>query len=293
MTAVNQEQFDAWNGDSARRWVADADRRDRVLQPVADALLDAADLQPGETVLDIGCGCGNTTITAAYSVAPGIVTGVDLSAPMLDVARRRAKNRGVEVAFVQADAQTHPFEPATFDIAISRFGTMFFDDLIAAFANIATGLQPGGRLCIATWQPLIANDWLTIPGATLLHYGSAPDLGDSGPGMFAQSDPTVIADVLHAAGWTDIDVVAVSVTLPLGADAVKAAQYLADSGPGRAVLDTIDESDRPRAIAVVVDTLAAHAAENGISLGAAIYLVHARLDLEARAQALVATPSNR
>jgi SAM-dependent methyltransferase len=277
VTTVNQEQFDAWNGDSGQRWVADADRRDRVLQPVADALLEAANLRRGETVLDIGCGCGITTLAAANAVAPGVATGIDVSAPMLDVARRRAS--AVETAvFVQADAQTYRFEPATVDVAISRFGTMFFDDPVAAFSNMRRALRADGRLCIATWQPLAANDWLTIPGSALLRYGSLPDAGENAPGMFAQSEPAVVQTTLRAAGWQHVGLESITLTLRLGADAAEATQHLADSGPGRAVLDTIAEGDRARAIDAVVDTLTAYEGHDGVRLGGAIYLVRARVD---------------
>ncbi len=209
MTTANRDKANTWNGDSGHRWAADADRRDHVTQPVADALFDAARLRPGETVLDIGCGCGITTLAAAAAVRPGRATGIDLSEPMLDVARQRAGNRA-GVTFLRADAQTHRFTPATFDVAISRFGTMFFDDPVAAFANVAAAVHPGGRLCLATWQSLAANEWLTVPGVALLRFGSVPDLGEGRSGMFAQSDPTVVADVLHAAGWHDVEVAPVA-----------------------------------------------------------------------------------
>jgi SAM-dependent methyltransferase len=160
---ANTDQYRAWNGDSGHRWVADADRRDSVLAPVADALLAAAHLTPGEGVVDIGCGCGATALSAARTVGPtGAVYGIDLSEPMLDVARRRAKaSRLSNLTLVQGDVQTHRL-PDRFDAAISRFGTMFFADQIAALTNIRHGHRPGGRLCLATWQPLAANDWLTI-----------------------------------------------------------------------------------------------------------------------------------
>jgi hypothetical protein len=154
---------------------------------------------------------------------------------------------------------------------------MFFDDPVAAFANVATAVHAGGRLCLATWQSLAANEWLTVPGVALLRFGSVPDLGGGGSGMFAQSDPTVVADVLHAAGWHDVEVAPVALTLELGDDPAHAAQYLGDSGPGRAVLETVDEPDRPRAIAAVVDTLAAYHGHDGVRLGAAIYVITARV----------------
>ena len=201
-------------------------------------------------------------------------TGVDLSVPMLDLASQRATGYD-NVTFLQADAQTHRFGPAAFDAVISRFGTMFFDDPVAAFTNLASATRPSGRLCLATWQPLEANDWLLVPGATLLGYGTLPDTGGTGPGMFAQSDPGVVTDVLAAAGWHAITVEPVTVSLRLGGDAVEAAGYLADTGIARAVLDTIAEDDRDAALAAVTETLAAHAAADGVRLDAGINLLSA------------------
>lgn len=274
MTRANQAQCDAWNGDSGLRWVADADRRDAVLAPVAHALLEAAQLQPGERVLDLGCGCGITTIAAARAVAPGAVSGADLSRPMLELARQRAA-ADANVTFVEADAQTYDFGAENYDVVISRFGTMFFDDPTAAFANVGRAMRDGGRLCIATWQPLVANDWLTIPGAALLRYGSLPDTGGNAPGMFAQSDPARVETVLRQAGWNDVNVTPVTVHLRLGADAAEATDYLADTGVARAVLDTIDADQRDAAIAAVIEALAAHTGADGVCLEAGILITRA------------------
>ena len=208
MTAsANASQFDAWNGESGLRWVATADARDRVLAPVGEALLAAAAARPGMRVLDIGCGCGSTTLMAAKSVGnTGSATGIDLSGPMLDLARQRATAAGaVNASFVQGDAQTHAFEPEAADLVISRFGTMFFADPEAAFANIARALRPDGRLCLATWQPLAANEWLTVPGAALLRHTELPATAPDQPGMFAQSDPELVSATLAAAGFADVD----------------------------------------------------------------------------------------
>jgi len=273
---ANQEAFEAWNGESGRRWVLDPDRRDEFAAPVGDALLAAAQLRAGEVVLDVGCGCGATTLAAAEAVgSTGAAHGVDLSEPMLEVARRRREDAGAtNVTFTLADAQTHPFEPVH-DVVVSRFGTMFFDDPTAAFTNIATGLRPGGRLCIATWQPLLANAWLTIPGAELLRYGTFPDTSGGGPGMFAQSDPAVITGTLDAAGYADITVQAVDVMLRLGDDARDATEHLAEMGTGRAVLATIAEQDRAAALAAVTAVLADHVGPDGVRLSGGILLTTA------------------
>jgi ubiquinone/menaquinone biosynthesis C-methylase UbiE len=277
MTNVaNTDQYDAWNGDSGKRWIQDPDRRDQVMAPIADALLDASALSAGEIVLDVGCGCGATTLAAAHAVTPGTVTGIDLSQPMLDVARRRAAARGLDnVSFVHGDAQTHDPGTSRFDVAVSRFGTMFFVDPVAAFANIASGLVPRGRICLATWQPLVANQWLTVPGAALLRYGSIPDTEDAAPGMFAQSEPDLVRLVLADAGYRDIDLQPVEVALTLGAEPDEAAEYLADSGPGRAVLATIPNHDKPAALDAVRTALAPHTDQHGVHLAARIWIITA------------------
>lgn len=274
MTTVNQTQHETWNGDSGERWVADADRRDAVLAPVAEALLAASRIQPGESILDVGCGCGATTITAASLAGPdGSAHGIDLSEPMLAVARRRAHDTGLTtVSFDAADAQTHPFAGVGHDAVISRFGTMFFDDPVAAFINIGRGVRPGGRLFIATWQPLGLNDWLTVPGAALLGYGTLPESAPGGPGMFAQADPDLVRSTLTRAGWTAVDSRAVTVTLRLGDDPVDATDYLADSGVGRAVLETVPAPDRVAALRAVTDALAPHTTSDGVHLDAAIWI---------------------
>jgi SAM-dependent methyltransferase len=272
----NTDQHEAWNGESGRRWVLDAGRRDRVLAPVADAVLRSAGARPGERVLDVGCGCGVTTLAVADAVGDGgTATGIDLSQPMLDLARRRAHDAGrTNVELIEGDAQSHALPPGV-DLALSRFGTMFFADPTAAFTNIGGALRPGGRLCLATWQPLVANDWLTIPGTELLRYGTMPEGGQAGPGMFAQSEPDIVRMVLTDAGFLGISLEPVNVDLPLGAHPDEATDYLADSGVGRAVLDTVPIGDRAAALEGVRTVLADHTDETGVHLGAAIWIITA------------------
>jgi len=273
MIAPNAEQRADWNGDSGTRWVADADRRDRILAPVLDTLIEAARLAPGEHVLDVGCGCGATTLAAAQSLSAGTATGVDVSRPMLALARERAgANR--RITFVEADAQTHSFD-RTFDVVISRFGTMFFDDPVRAFRAIRHALGDDGRLCLATWQPLAANEWLLVPGAVLLNYTSLPPAEESGPGMFSQSDPAVIHTTLTDAGWRSIEVEPREVTLRLGADPADAVDYLVGTGIARRVLDTIDPERRPAALADVTETLQTYVSD-GVQLKAGINIIRAR-----------------
>ena len=278
MEIANVESFENWNGESGERWSEEADRRDRVLAPIADSLLDSATLRTGESVLDVGCGCGATTLAAAARVGSGgSALGLDLSAPMLDVARDRAAARGIEnVSFVQGDAQVHAL-PSKFNAAVSRFGTMFFTDPVAAFSNVAASVHPNGRICFATWQPLAANEWLMVPGAALLRYGSLPRSDRNAPGMFAQSEPDVVSGTLTEAGFAAVELEPVTLSLTLGSDVNDAATYLACSGIGRVVLETVPEVDKQAALDAVRDVLRERADVEGVHLNAAVWIVHAAL----------------
>ncbi len=274
---ANAAQFDAWNGDGGQRWVASADERDRILAPVADALLNLAAPAPGRRVLDVGCGCGATSLLAATRVGDsGSVTGLDISAPMLEVARQRAAGAGVtNTSFVRADAQTHRFAPGSADLVISRFGTMFFSDPNVAFTNIATALTPEGRMCFATWQPLAANEWLAVPGEALRHHADAPPMTD-GPGMFGQSDPDAVTATLRSAGFGAVAIEAAEVTFTIGQTVDDAVSYVTGTGLSRALLETIPEgAAREAALADVRDSLAAHHAPSGVRLGGGIWLITA------------------
>jgi SAM-dependent methyltransferase len=206
VTIANQEQARHWNSDEASHWVTHQADHDRMLAPFTDMLLGAAVLSPGDRVADVGCGCGATTRAAAQAVAPGPVLGFDLSAAMLARARADARAAGLaNAAFEQADAQIYPFGDASFDAVISRFGIMFFDDPVAAFANLRRATRPGGRLAFVCWQDFTANQWLLVPGAALAQHVTLPDLAPPGAaGMLALADPSRVRAVLSGAGWRDI-----------------------------------------------------------------------------------------
>src|SRR5262245_44337915 len=158
----NVEQAEAWDGKEGEYWATHQDRFDSTIAPHHARLMAAAAIAPGERVLDIGCGNGMTSRDAARAAGPtGGVLAADLSGPMLARAQQQAKDEGLgNIRFEQADAQVHPFEAGAFDVAMSRFGVMFFADPVAAFANIARALRSGGRLAMMVWGPPPENEWM-------------------------------------------------------------------------------------------------------------------------------------
>lgn len=276
MTA-NQQQHEHWNQGEAMHWVQQSDRYDRQLQPFADALLDAAGLDERHRILDVGCGCGATTIAASRVVLHA--TGADISAPMLDVARTRAT--GVEnCEFVLADVQTAEFGIAAYDRVISRFGVMFFDDPLVAFSRVGQALRPGGQLTFVSWQPLEANEWLLAPGLAAAAHVELPAIDSgSGPGMFSLSDANRIADLLTGAGFGDVEVESINPTILLGGGGTldESLEFLLGTGIARALLEPAAPDARTRAIDAARDALVAHHEPGlGVQLGTGAWIVTAR-----------------
>jgi SAM-dependent methyltransferase len=274
---MNETQIEHWNGPEARHWIVEADRYDRQLAPFAAELVRAAAIASTERVLDIGCGCGGTTMLAAHNAAAAL--GVDISAPMLDHARTRAAAAGTSnVQFEPADAQTYAFAPSSFDVAISRFGVMFFDDAAAAFANVARALRPGGRLVFVCWQELGRNDWLLVPGMAAAQHVPLPDLGPpGGPGMFSLAEPDHVHELLQSAGFVDIEVAPFEVPMLVagGASLDETLQFLLATGIGRALLADAAPEAAARAVDAARQALAAHHDGVGVRLGAATWVVTA------------------
>lgn len=245
------------------------------------AAIDALAPEPGARVADVGCGTGPTTIELARRVAPtGSVLGVDIAPSMIESARERARRHGVEgIEFRVADAQAHRLGDREFDAAFSRFGIMFFADPVAAFANIGRSLRDGGRLAFACWQDLFANEWMFVPGAAALGAaGMAPTLPAPGePGPFSLCDPTVIADVLGAAGFGDVTVTPVSSTVEVPEDRLdEAATASCAVGVARQVLDATSDPDQEVAIRVAVrDALAEKVSDGWLQLAAGAHVVTA------------------
>jgi SAM-dependent methyltransferase len=279
VTSPNQGQTEAWNGGESTHYVSHADRYDRQLAPFTEALLNHVALGPNDTVLDIGSGCGVTTLRAARSARAAV--GVDISHPLAGVATDRARAAGIDNAeFVVADAQTHRFADGGFDVVISQFGSMFFDDPEGAYANLRRALAPRGRIAFITWQELEANEWLMVVGRAVARYAELPDLGGrvGGAGMFALKHPDEIAALLTGAGFTDVVVDPVSTTMLLagGGSLDESVEFLLGMGMVRGLLDRLDDDQRAAALDEIRATLAEHHRPGvGVRLGAAGWLASA------------------
>jgi len=200
---VNADQLAFWNGPGGRTWVERQAHTDITLTRVSEALLALAAPRAGERVLDVGCGCGATTLDVARAVGPsGHVVAMDISAPMLDEGRRRAAAAGLaNVDWQQADPATAELDG--FDLLVSAFGLMFFGDPVAAFANMRRAANPGARMAFVSWRALAENPWIGVPmRAAAAHLPPRPRPNPHAPGMFAFADPQRVAEILAAAGWT-------------------------------------------------------------------------------------------
>ena len=284
---VTQREY--WNGEAGQRWARNQRGIDAVFAPLTAALFEGAALRPDSPVLDVGCGAGDCAIRASRALgARGRVVAADVSGPLLAVARERAATDalgGAPIAFVEADAQSHDFGSAVFEHVMSRFGVMFFDDSVAAFANLRRALVPGGRLTFLCWRPLPENAWIAVPRAVVLPLVPEPEPSPpDGPGPFRFAEADVIADILAAAGFREIGVEAVDRTLTLGFSgdvatgqaAEAAARFVLELGPVSRLLRDQDDDLRARAHAAVAADFASRAEAGGVSLGAACWLVSAR-----------------
>ncbi len=276
----NAAQIDFWNGPTGERWTRLARQIEHNLRPFADAAIRRLAPQPGERVVDVGCGAGDTTLALAERVqGHGFVLGVDVSRPMLQRATARAANTPeYPVRFVEADAAAHAFERAAFDALFSRFGVMFFADPAAAFANLRRALKPGGRLTFCCWRDRRENPWVTLPVAAARRHLSElpPPPGPDEPGPFAFADSARIQRILTSAGFSDIACEKFDPMLTYGEDPRAAADYLTQMGPVGSVLQEHPEPLRQK----VADTLAGLLEEKRepgvLRLSAATWIVTAR-----------------
>jgi SAM-dependent methyltransferase len=274
----NSEEIAYWNDEAGSRWATFQERIDHVLAPLGAAGLASAALQPAEAVLDIGCGCGATLLELANAVgAKGSVVGVDVSQSMLAVAEQRAQGLGLaNVRCVLADASTYAFGEAAFDLAFSRFGVMFFDDPVGAFANVRRSLRADGRLVFVCWRDLAANPWFHVPlEAVRPHVAAQPKPDPEAPGPLAFADPNRVRAILEHAGFEDVQFEAFDARLTLGLGP-RACELLSQIGPASRLLAGADDRARADAVVALDRALSAHETDGGVVLGGGVWIVSAR-----------------
>ena len=269
----NTAQAEHWNGPAGQRWASLCDRHDYRLGNIQNALMAFAAPERGMHVLDIGCGCGTTTLKLAEACAPGRVLGVDISAPMLAAARARAASVAVE--FVEADAATMNYPPE-YDLVFSRFGVMFFADPVAAFDHIRTALKPGGRLAFSCWCAMKENYWVSLP------FEAAGDLvplqapqDPHAPGQFAFAEDKRVHSILTGAGFRNIRIERLVTKVKLGVDVDDAANGALNSGALLRAASELDEDTREIIRVYLRELMAQYAAPDGVALPGACWLVGA------------------
>jgi ubiquinone/menaquinone biosynthesis C-methylase UbiE len=247
----DDEQTKLWNGPAGRAWVEAQELLDQMFKPLEDLLVEAVFAGSGRQVLDIGCGTGSTTLAVARLLgAKGRCTGIDISDPMITAARARAERESTPASFIRANAQDHAFEPAGFDMIISRFGVMFFDDFVRAFANLRRAAKPDAELRLVAWRSPSENPFMTTAeraAAPLLP--NLPARRPDAPGQFAFADQRRVHRILEESGWAEIDIrpIDVACTLP----EKELVRYLTRLGPLGLILHEADDRTRTQVIETV------------------------------------------
>jgi len=276
--AANADQVAYWNGRAGERWASQQAVQDAIFIPVTELLIEHARPQPGERVIDVGCGCGDTSIAFGKRVgASGHVLGVDISEQMLARAREVAP-ANLPVEFALADATTYPFKAGAADLLVSRFGVMFFAEPARSFANLRKGLRRGGRLTFICWRGPKENPWLMVPlQAVYRHVPRLPPVGPEDPGPFAFASSERVEHILREAGFADIHIAPHDLSLDIAAgggfeSAVETAVII---GPANRALEEAAPDAKAAAIEAVRHDLKPFARGDSVRLGGAIWIVSA------------------
>jgi SAM-dependent methyltransferase len=273
---VNAAQAEAWNGASGRHFIEQRERHERMTGRLTARLLAAARIREGENVLDIGCGCGDVTMLAARATPGAHALGADLSRIQIAEARRLAAGAGIANArFEVADAQVHPFPAGAFDVVVSNFGVMFFDDPAAAFGNLRQALRRGGRLAFLCWRTRDENPFFTLGYAE-----AAAALGRRerrGPdAAFSLADPGRVGPLLSGAGFGGVDFVAADEPMLIGRDVDDVLDYERTFTSAGEVLGGLSPAQADELTSQVRDRLARYASPDGVTIPAAAWLVTAQ-----------------
>jgi SAM-dependent methyltransferase len=272
------EQSETWDGEAGLHWAEHQDHYDAMLSRMTPRLIAAAELTADDRVLDVGCGCGETSRIAGRLASDGTVLGVDLSGPMLERARVRAEGEGLgNVRFEKADVQVAAFPVGAFDRVLSRFGVMFFDEPQAAFANLHRSIRPGGRMAFLCWQEVGRNEHFALPYGAVAAFVPPPDLGEpDAAGPFSLADPARIRNLLDEAGYEDIMIEPVTEPVRMGANIEDAIEFLHGTPTARTMLREADEDTAAKAVTALREALTPYETPYGLFLGSAAWLVTAR-----------------
>ncbi|HEY3733327.1 MAG TPA: methyltransferase domain-containing protein [Streptosporangiaceae bacterium] len=273
---TNADQIAMWNGPAGERRAKHPERTDDQVRRHTEHLRAAAAVGPRDLVLDVGCGTGQTTRDAARAATEGRVLGVDLSVVMLEQARRLSAEEGLgNLTFERADAQVHRFAPEQFDLAISRFGVMFFDDPVAAFTNIGRALRPGARLAMMVWQARELNEWTLEIRRTLAGSPEMPDLPATGH-PYTLADPGTVREILGAAGFAEVSLADVHEPAYYGPDPAAAREIVLSLPTATDILAELDQAQTAGALDRLNASLAAHDNGQGVWFDSRAWIITAR-----------------
>lgn len=274
----NADQIAYWNGPGGRHWTDRQQLQDIVLAPVSEVLIARAAVKTGETVIDVGCGCGSTSFDLVKRVgAGGRVTGIDISEPMLNRARELTPG-GAPVEFVLADATVYPFAPTSTDLLFSRFGVMFFAQPSVSFANMRKALRPGGRLAFACWRTPRDNPWMMLGlQEAYKHVPKLPEVKPEDPGPFAFASEERVHKILGEAGFSNIAMERVDLSLDIatGRGLEAAIESVLAIGPTSRALEGQPLDKIAAATQSIRTMLTAHLKGNSVPLGGSIWIVTA------------------
>ncbi|NOX96382.1 MAG: class I SAM-dependent methyltransferase [Alphaproteobacteria bacterium] len=277
-STANTDMSEFWNGEGGEKWLRFQETIDASLLPFGREVMAAAGISPGERVLDVGCGCGDTSFDLARLVGSGgRVLGVDISEPILAHARARAMSVPEKnVTFERGDAQLHGFDAAAFDLVFSRFGVMFFDDPVAAFQNLRAALRPGGRAAFICWRPAKENEWVSKSLEVVSRHVALLDPpGPEEPGPMSFGDPERVTRILTASGFSTIEVNSFDTPFTIGENLDEAVAFLTQMGPASGAIAQSSASDMLKATITsdLREALVPYDTGSGITMDSATWVV--------------------
>ena len=276
--SVNAKQRELWNTQTADYWIRQKSALDKLLQPLTDLLLEAANLAGSEQVADIGCGTGATALQIASALDDGgHVIGIDISRKLIHSAVRAAEEAGINnVAFIEADAARFEFDKAQ-DLLVSRCGVMFFGDLVKAFSRLRKGLQPGGRLLLAVWCSPEANEWYQFPMQCVEAFSETRDSPDyDAPGAFTLAKEARVRDLLDTAGFKDIKLASHHPTLFVGSTVDEAAELFMAMNSIQTLLHGAEDALQERVLQHMQEGLKSYQQDAGVYMKSACWLISAK-----------------